>query len=113
MTTLREWQHTVHQVAREKGWWDRERSFPELIALMHSELSEALEEYRRGGDGMWYRAVPEGATGKPEGIAVELADCVIRILDACAQYGVDLEEALARKVAYNRTRPYRHGNKQA
>lgn len=79
---------------------------------MHSELSEALEEYRRGGEGMWYRRYA-GPTDKPEGIAVELADCVIRIMDACAYYGVDLEEVLARKVAYNGTRPYRHGNKQA
>ena len=32
-----------HDIAKSKGWWDEERSIPELIALMHSELSEALE----------------------------------------------------------------------
>jgi hypothetical protein len=38
----------AHETAKSKGWWDEEKSFGEVIALMHSELSEALEEARAG-----------------------------------------------------------------
>jgi hypothetical protein len=40
----------AHETAKLKGWWDDEKSFGEVIALMHSELSEALEEARAGND---------------------------------------------------------------
>ena len=53
-----------------------------------------------------------GKDGKPEGIAVELADAMIRILDYCAYSGIDIEEALKLKHAYNKGRPYRHGGKK-
>jgi NTP pyrophosphatase (non-canonical NTP hydrolase) len=109
----------VHDIAKEKGWWESERSTPECIALMHSELSEALEAYRVYGDGVeashCYSLDPaEGiCSTKPEGVAVELADCIIRILDLCAQRGWDIEDAIKAKVKYNKTRSYRHGNKLA
>lgn len=48
---------------------------------------------------------------KPEGIATEMVDCLIRILDWCGKEGVDVEAVLAQKHEYNRTRPYRHGGK--
>ena len=47
----------------------------------------------------------------PEGIAVEMADCIIRILDWCGKEGIDIEAILEEKHAYNKTRPYRHGGK--
>lgn len=50
---------------------------------------------------------------KPEGIAAELADLVIRIVDTCGAYDIDLADAIIVKMKYNQLRGYRHGNKKA
>jgi NTP pyrophosphatase (non-canonical NTP hydrolase) len=86
-----------HKIAKEKGWWDNERNDGELIALMHSELSELLEAMRN--------------RGTKDDIAEELADCCIRIFDYCGAKDIDLERALRKKIEYNKSRPYRHGKK--
>ena len=111
----------VHQNAKDHGWYENPRSFPEVIALMHSELSEALEEHRDGKPMVYCDHLHhENCTcdcescderRKPEGIAIELADCIIRILDTCAYMGIDIEAAIMLKHEYNKTRPYRHGGK--
>lgn len=107
--TLKELQKDVHQNAIDHGWWDGEqRTFGELIALCHSELSEALEELRNGHAPKSYYM---SFGGKPEGVGPELADTVIRILDMCGHYGIDLDEMIHLKHAYNKTRDYRHGGK--
>ena len=109
---LRYWAEEIHANAVEHGWWDEDRTFWEVVALCHSELSEALEEYRAGKPMEYASASPDDPDEKPEGIAVEMIDCLIRILDWCGKEGVDVDEILARKHAYNKTRPYRHGGKK-
>lgn len=131
----------IHENSIKHGWWEQERSFGEIIALCHSELSEALEEYRNGRPFVWFKCNSKGTEGapsghiticgdedtrecilfdspgcedrdhKPEGIAIELADCIIRILDYCGHTGINIEEAIRVKHEYNKTRPYRHGGK--
>lgn len=98
----------AHATAEQKGWWDRAPNIPEKLALIHSELSEALEEYRKGGD------LAQWSIGqKPEGFVVELADAVIRIADLCGYLGLPLTLAVREKMKYNKTRAYRHGGKRA
>lgn len=126
--SLNEMAQEAHQIAKEHGFWDPEPSFGDLVALMHSELSEALEEYGAGRPMVWYGCEFDGEPcdkvtceskecngaylkDKPEGIAVELADCIIRILDWAGHEGVDLDAIIREKMDYNRTRPYRHGGK--
>lgn len=48
---------------------------------------------------------------KPEGIAIEMADCIIRILDWCGRENIDIEKMIEIKHKYNKSRPYRHGGK--
>lgn len=123
----------VARVAREKGWWPNgERNFGEAIALMHSELSEALEEWRSGKPALYYKCtvcgremdahdesyramVCEEPKVKPEGILVEFADLFIRAGDFIGNTypNASFEEILKEKMAFNLTRPHRHGGKKA
>ena len=93
----------VHANAREKGFWDTERSDGELIALMHSELSEGLEALRKGLDSDHLPGFL--------GIEEEMADVIIRVLDYCAGRGLRIESAITAKMHYNRTRERMHGKK--
>jgi len=90
----------VHTIARSKGFWDEARNMGEMIALMHSELSEALEAHR-----------DDNITG-PHSVSEEFADVIIRVLDTCAAYEFDMDWIIARKMEINRQRPQLHGRKR-
>lgn len=108
MKTINDYVRECHSVSVQKGFYDdvevNERFIGTQIALMHSELSEALEELRNGITPTYYRH-----DGKPEGFTVELADCIIRIFDLCGALGLDLGQALELKMEYNKKRKYKHG----
>lgn len=98
-------QSDVHNTALEKGWWQEpERSTAECIALMHSELSEALEADRHGNP-------PDDKVPEFTGVEAELADVVIRIMDFAGRKKLRVAEAIIAKAAMNKTRPHRHGKK--
>ena len=105
--TIRSWQTQIHALARESGWWEEEVPTMQALCLIHCEISEAVEEFRSNRTELYYDK------DKPEGMFVELADAVIRILDFCEHHKVDLEHLIALKHQYNKTRPYRHGGKKA
>lgn len=76
--TQQEWRNLckdIHENAVNHGWWETERPRDETYAMIHSEVSEALDEYRNAKEMVYFDG------DKPEGIAVELMDMVIRIID--------------------------------
>lgn len=97
-------QALVHQTAIEKGWWEKPRDDGTCIALMHSELSEALEGLRI--------QAPSDKIPLFESVEEELADTIIRIMDFAAQRGLNIAAALVTKAEYNKGREHRHGGKQ-
>lgn len=93
----------AHRTATNAGWYRNPetgepiaRNFGEVIALMHSELSEALEAHRK-------QLMDDKLTNRP-GIEVEFADCIIRILDTAAAHGIDVAGAMIEKNRFNQTR---------
>lgn len=93
----------AHGAAKRSGWWSDlqtgkpiERNVGELLALIHSEISEALEAHRKGRK-------DDHLPDRP-GIEVELADAVIRIADLCGGLGLDLAGAVVAKMSYNAKR---------
>lgn len=98
-------QDACHGAALRAGWWNDlasgedlrgKRNVGELIALCHSELSEALEGHRK-------RLADDKLPHRPM-LEVELADAVIRILDMAGGYNLDVAGAIAEKLAYNASR---------
>lgn len=102
-TGLHAAQRLAHRTATEAGWYRDpatgepiKRNFGEVVALMHSELSEALEADRKG--------LKDNKLPHRDGREVEFADCIIRILDTAAALGLDVPGALIEKNRFNQVR---------
>ena len=105
---LNELAQKIVKGTKEKGFWDNpENQDSEKFLLMVTEISEAIEEIRAGHarDEVYYN---ETNVSKPEGVPIELADCLIRILDYCGQWDIDIDMAVQEKMTYNINRPYKH-----
>lgn len=138
-----------HETSKSKGWWNAEdvdgnmimperlqtlkerlRTIPTKIALIHSEASEALEEYREGNMKTLFRGSVQRSSGtqahdfpeqeyifngkptrKPVGFPSELADIIIRTLEFAVALDIDIAEEIRLKMGFNETRPHRHGGK--
>src|SRR3990167_7418898 len=108
--SLNELSAQIHLNAVDHDFWDGDgEHFPEKVLLIHCELSEAVEAWRRDSKVYWKDLVSQ----KPEGWGVELIDALIRILDllAGAAPDVDIDEMIAAKMMYNTTRSYKHGGR--
>lgn len=123
---IKEFIAAVHENAKNHGWYDEKKSFGEIIALIHSELSEALEFEREKNryeyvDYQFHYVLDDFranemngiANKKPDGVLPELADVVIRIFDYVGSIDRidDFIRALQEKHEYNKTRSYKHGGK--
>lgn len=96
----------IYETAKEKGWYEKERNDYEMLALVHAELSEAVEALRIGNP-------PSEKIPPFSHVEEEFADVIIRLLDQSRKLNFNLGGAILAKMAYNKTRPYRHGNKLA
>jgi len=94
-------QELVYQAMQANGFHG-DVAFSTKIALIHSELSEALEADRK-------QIVNDDKIPEFTGIEAELADAVIRIFDLAGAYDLRLGEAIVAKMLYNLNRPFKHG----
>lgn len=112
-----------HKNSVNHGFWDKEYNFGEKIALIHSELSEMFEAYRKGvGDKACDKDIiiidPHYRTEhdlvghrRITAIEEEVADVFIRLFDLCGKLNIDVGRVILAKMEYNRSRPYMHNRK--
>jgi NTP pyrophosphatase (non-canonical NTP hydrolase) len=106
--TLNDYCKEALRIANEHGFTDA--TSLEDMALIHSEVSEAVEEIRmsRKPNEVYYEH-KNGSLDKPCGVPSELADVVIRVMHFCGKHEIDLDKILRDKMAYNETRAFKHG----
>ena len=118
MKYLNELARQCHATSRDHGFWpvdyragadkiatpEQQYLLGHKIALIHSELSEALEDVRTGSV-----ELTKENSGKMHGVPSELADVLIRTLELMHAMGTDIEAVVLEKMAYNRNRPRMHG----
>ena len=116
MTTVAALQERIGQINIANGWREGDMTTADkqivMLALIGTEVAEAIEEIRAGRH-VTDRYFSDEDSRKPEGVPSELADVVIRALDCADAWGIDLENVIEEKLAYNETRGYRHGGKVA
>lgn len=114
----------IHANAIEKGFFDKEKNIGEMLALIHSEVSEALEADREGNyymgdvtvlnkhfpDNKFFKEQFEDC-GIKSSFQDELADIIIRVFDLAEYKKVNLEEHIKAKMRYNSLREKYHGKK--
>jgi len=120
----------IHKNAKSKGFFDSEKNIGEMLCLIHSEVSEALEADRKNHYSakswnlennvdlddldtstkkQYFKVEFEVAIKNT--FEDELADIIIRVLDLCAFKGIDIESHIKMKMAYNSLRSHKHGKK--
>lgn len=105
LNLFRSLQSEVHRTAVTSGWHDKTIEDGTMIALIHSELSEALEALRKGVEKS--NKIPTFTE-----VEEELADAIIRAMDYSESRGYDLAGAIVAKKEYNKCRSYKHGGKK-
>lgn len=124
MSTIAELSKEIHENAMDKGFWDKVRNMGEMLMLITSEASEALEADRIGKYSDWEDRLPPFMDNIPDSEFIkifekevknswedEMADIVIRVMDMMYGRGADLEWHIKQKMRYNKTRPHMHGKK--
>lgn len=121
---LNELSNKAHAAAVEKGFYERKRDLPELAMLIVTEISEAVEAERKGSKIEAYRQkwaceynvddwdaniFAKYDIDMRGTIEEEIADAIIRILDLCGYYGINIDAWVETKMKYNSMRPKKHG----
>jgi len=122
--SIQELSKQIHENAKAKGFWDKERNLGEMLMLIVSEVSEAMESDRENRFSDWSDRLPPFMDNIPNDefnkvfkdevkntFEDELADVMIRVMDLAYSRGVDIEWHIKQKMRYNETRPHMHGKK--